>query len=92
MAEERIEKDAELIEKYLPEEGFEHVHDSLFTDRELAAYLLAERSEMTWDEAAETMGITYGTYSGKVGGNVEEKKRKARATVALVELIEGDGD
>lgn len=87
---ETMQKDSRLIEKYLPDSADDHVEESLFTERELAAYLLAKRSNMTWEEAAEEMDISYGTYSGKVGGNVEEKKRKARATLKLVEAIEGE--
>jgi len=86
---ETIEKDDEIIRKHLPNGGEGLVEDSLFTYRELAAYLLAERSNMTWQEAAHEMGISYGTFSGKMGNNVESKKRRARATVDLIDLVEG---
>lgn len=90
----QINKDAELIRKHLPEVDDENVQEdvdnSLFTERELTAYLLAERTDLTWEAAAEEMGISYGTYSGKMGDNVAEKKEKARATVRLMELIESD--
>lgn len=86
---ETMEKDAQLIEKHLPAGAEQYVEDSLLTSRELAAYLLAERSNKTWEEAADAMGISYGTFSGKVGGNVAEKKKRARATVKLIEAIEG---
>lgn len=88
---ETVEKDARLIEKHLPD-GVDRgdVDSSLFTDREAAAYLLAERSNLTWEEAAGEMGISYGTFSGKVGGNVDDKKERARATLKLIEAIEGE--
>lgn len=87
---EATETDEQLISKYLPPKADESlVAESLFTKRELAAYLLAERSNMTWEEAANAMGIGYGTYSGKMGNDVKRKKRRARATVELVDLIEG---
>lgn len=98
-----IEKDAEIIEKYIPSEALDElaeysggddlkalVEATLFTPRELAAYLLAERSNMTWQEAAEEMGIDYGTYSGKMGNNVKRKKERAHATVRLINIIEGE--
>lgn len=85
---ETVEKDAQLIEKYLPDGAEQYVEDSLFTHRELVAYLLAERTNMTWEEAAEEMGISYGTYSGKMGNNVERKKQRAWATYRLIDLIE----
>lgn len=85
-----VEKDDRLIEKHLPDGEEEYVEDSLFTKRELVAYLLAERTDMTWEDAAEEMGISYGTYSGKMGNNVERKKRRARATVKLINAIEGE--
>lgn len=87
---ESIQKDNALIEKHLPEGAEEYVDKSLFTDRELVAYLLWKRTGMTFDEAAEEMGISYGTFSGKIGNNVTEKKEKARATVELINLIEGE--
>ena len=87
---ETVQKDDALIEKYLPEGAEEYVEDSLFTDRELVAYLLWKRTGLTFDEAAEEMGISYGTFSGKIGNNVKEKKERARATVELIRLIEGE--
>lgn len=89
MSETQINKDDALINKHLPPGAEEFTDDALFTRRELVAYLLAERTGMTWQEAADEMDITYGTYSGKMGNNVEEKKKKAKATVKLIELIEG---
>lgn len=88
---QNIQKDDDLIRKHLPEgeNAEELVANSLFTRREIVAYLLAERSDMTWEDAAEEMGISYGTYSGKMGNNVKTKKEKARATVELINLIEG---
>lgn len=82
--------DEHLIEKHLPDGGEQYVEDSLFTKRELVAYLLAERTNMTWEDAAEEMGIKYGTYSGKMGNNVNTKKERARATVELIDLVEGN--
>lgn len=89
---ETIEKDREIIQKHLPDGVSEDdLEQSLFTERELAAYLLAERSNLTWQDAADEMGIDYGTYSGKMGNNVKGKKERARATVRLIDAIEGDG-
>lgn len=88
--EERVAEDESLIDKHAPGEVEEFIEDSLFTQRELVAYLLAERTDMTWEEAAEEMGISYGTYSGKMGNNVAEKKKRARATVKLINAIEGE--
>lgn len=87
---ETVRKDDDLIRKYLPdrEDADELAANSMFTRRELVAYLLAERADMTWEEAADEMGISYGTYSGKMGNNVKSKKDKARATVELINLIE----
>lgn len=86
-----VKKDDDLIRKHLPEgEGVDELAaNSMFTRRELTAYLLAERTDMTWEEAADEMDISYGTYSGKMGNNVKSKKEKARATVELINLIEG---
>lgn len=87
---ETVRKDDDLIRKHLPDaEGVEELAaNSMFTRRELVAYLLAERTDMTWEEAADEMEISYGTYSGKMGNNVKSKKEKARATVELINLIE----
>lgn len=87
-----VEKDDDLIQKHLPDvDGAEELaENSLFTRRELVAYLLAELTDMTWEEAADEMEISYGTYSGKMGNNVKSKKKKAQATVELINLIEGE--
>lgn len=89
---ETIEKDDNLIRKHLPDGAEEVAERSLFTKRELVAYLLSERTDMTWEAAAEEMGISYGTYSGKMGNNVKNKKERARATVELIDLIEGSSE
>ena len=86
---ETIEKDDRLIEKHLPDGADEYVENSIFTKRELVAYLLWKRTDMTFEEAGEEMGITYGTFSGKTH-SVEEKKEKARATMELIKAIEGE--
>lgn len=91
METETTETDDRLIEKHLPDGVEEYVEDSLFTKRELTAYLLAERTDMSWDDAADEMGITYGTYSGKMGNNVKRKKQRARATIRVINAIEGSG-
>jgi len=88
-AQETVDRDEELLNKYLPDGAEELVEDSLFTKRELVTYLLWKDTNMTFKEAGNKMGITYGTFSGKTAA-IERKKRRAEATMKLIELIEGD--
>jgi len=58
------------------------VEESDFSKREYLACVLAEESDLTGAESAELMGITEGTYWGKLG-RARNKIRKAEVTTGL---------
>jgi predicted DNA-binding protein (UPF0251 family) len=81
-----------LLQQYLPDtflakfgdlEG--QIEESELTQREYLAYVLAEVSDKTGKESAELMGITEGTYWGKLG-RARDKKDAAEATTELVTI------
>jgi len=81
-----------LLQEYLPDPFLERIGDveakieeSELTKREYLAYVLAEASDKTGKQSAEIMGITEGTYWGKLG-RARDKKDAAEATTELVTI------
>jgi predicted DNA-binding protein (UPF0251 family) len=81
-----------LLQKYLPDSFLESIGDleakieeSELTQREYLAFVLAEATDKTGKKSAEIMGITEGTYWGKLG-RARDKKDAAKATTELVTI------
>jgi predicted DNA-binding protein (UPF0251 family) len=55
--------------------------------REFVALVLAENPDITWARSAELMGISEGTFSGKMGEKVTPKIEEAQTTVNFVTNI-----
>lgn len=64
---------------------------SAFTPKELATLYANRNPTVTEARAADALGITVGTYRGKVG-RVKEKLEEARATLAFDELTSLNDD
>lgn len=60
------------------------------SNREFVAFVLAESPRITWARAAELMGITEGTFSGKIGEKVRPKIEEAEMTTQFAERIQRD--
>jgi hypothetical protein len=60
------------------------------SNREFVAFVLAESPRVTWARAAELMGITEGTFSGKIGDKVRPKIEEAEATAEIAKRVRRD--
>lgn len=81
-----------LLRQYLPDSFLERFEDlegkieeSELTQREYLAYVLAESTAKTGRQSAKLMGITEGTYWGKLG-RARDKRDGAEATTELVTI------
>jgi predicted DNA-binding protein (UPF0251 family) len=78
------------IEEYLTavrKEINEIQKSTSLSNREFVAFVLAESPRITWSQAAELMGITEGTFSGKIGDKVRPKIEKAEATTEVANRV-----
>lgn len=59
-----------------------------FSPREFVAFVLWQNDNLTYETAAEEMGVAEGTFAGKIGHDVKPEIESARETVRLVERFD----
>lgn len=83
---------SELLHKYLPDTFLEEIGDleatidqSALSRREYLCYVFSEVTDKTGSESAEIIGISEGTYWGKMA-RVKKKIQSAESTIVLTNV------